>query len=65
MIAACLLGLVFREAPIVTSVHAQDGTKARPTYVIIAGVDPELEALPVRNQVHSGIELPFLIKEKH
>jgi hypothetical protein len=58
VIAACLLGLVFRDVPIITTAHSQDPTKERPTYVIIAGV--ESGSLPVRNQVRDGFDVPFI-----
>jgi hypothetical protein len=46
VIAACLLGLVFRDAPIVTTANAETATGA-PIHVIIDGVQGG--ALPVAN----------------
>ena len=46
IIAACLLGLVFRDAPIVTTAYAETATEA-PMHVIIDGVQGR--ALPVGN----------------
>jgi hypothetical protein len=46
IIAACLLGLVFRDAPIVTTAYAETATGA-PMHVIIDGVQGG--ALPVSN----------------
>ena len=46
IIAACLLGLVFRDAPIVTTAYSETATQA-PMHVIIDGVQGG--ALPVAN----------------
>jgi hypothetical protein len=46
VIAACLLGLVFRDAPIVTTAQAETATEP-PIHVIIDGVQGG--ALPVSN----------------
>jgi hypothetical protein len=46
VIAACLLGLVFRDAPIVTTAYAETAAQA-PIHVIIDGVQGG--ALPVSN----------------
>jgi hypothetical protein len=45
VIAACLLGLVFRDVPIVTKAYAE-GNAGSPTYVIIKGCQTNL---PVTN----------------
>jgi hypothetical protein len=55
VIAACLLTLSFRDAPVVGSAHAQNA--AATTHVIIDGVR---DALPVVNgRDASGAALPF------
>jgi hypothetical protein len=51
IIAACLLGLVFRDAPIVTTAYSETATEA-PTHVIIDGVQGG--ALPVVNARDPG-----------
>ena len=72
VIAACLLGLVFRDAPVVTNAFAQ----ANQTHVFIDGV---ADALPIRNEedrqtghkipleayvwVEKGIPLPVKIQQ--
>jgi hypothetical protein len=58
IIAACLLGLVFRDTPIVTTAHAETATDA-PIHVIIDGVQGG--ALPVGNARDpvNGYKLPL------
>ena len=58
IIAACLLGLVFRDTPIVTTAQAETATEA-PIHVIIDGVQGG--ALPVGNARDpvNGYKLPL------
>ena len=58
IIAACLLGLVFRDVPTVTTAYAETATEP-PIHVIIDGVQGG--ALPVSNErdpVH-GYKIPL------
>ena len=56
VIAVCLLGLVFRDAPTVTTAYAQQqGTDEHPAYVIIRGAE---RSLPV---IINGTETPLQV----
>jgi hypothetical protein len=59
-IAACLLALVFRNAPVVTTAHAADGDK--PMHVIIDAFDGRFNsaAMPVSIEDIKGGAMPVI-----
>jgi uncharacterized integral membrane protein len=57
VIAVCLLGLVFRNAPSVTTAYAESPTEAPLRHVIIDGVKGG--SLAVSNSVSQGLMVPL------
>jgi hypothetical protein len=59
IIGACLLALVFRNAPTITTAYAETGTVGSPTHVIIDGVRENV-GLPVINYIDEYHQVALL-----